>query len=159
MNPRTLFLRDLIVREIYEVKLFACRLSLVVAVTAITACGSAGNSNPSEADGKKVIEESLKASCMKLDSFKKINAVERDEMGTKIYLMDYEASYSVATQPCYGKYNEQSKTFNDGPTKTLSKYVPTPPLPVGQSFAITKRQLYFVKKEKGWEGEIALKQF
>jgi hypothetical protein len=139
--------------------LVACNLSLIVVVTALTAFGSAANANPSEADGKKVIEESLKSSCVKLDSFKKINAIERDEMGTKAYLMDYEASYSVAAEPCYGKYDEQSKTFNDPPSKRLSKYVPTPPLPVGKSFVVTKRQLYFVKKEKGWDGQIALKQF
>lgn len=131
------------------------RLSLVFALAALTACGSAGTANPSEADGKKVIEESLKSSCLKLDSFKKVNATAMEVMGTKVYEMEYEAVYSVAKQPCHGKYNAQTQSFSDGPTthEFSIKQLNIPALPTGQSFTIARRKISFVKKENGWEGK------
>ena len=134
---------------------FAYHFCAVFVAVLTTACGLAAGSNPSDAEGKKVIEESLKSSCVKLDSFKKVNATEMEVMGVKVYEMEYEASYSVAKEPCHGKYNSVTQSFSDGPTthQFAIKQLNIPPLPAGQSFVIAKRKITFAKKENGWEGK------
>jgi hypothetical protein len=135
--------------------------SLMVIIFALSACGQS-NPLPSESDGKKVVEEYLKTSCMKLDLFKKVNATQMDVMGIKMYEMEYEASYSVASEPCYGKYDADRKSFSGGPTKqdlSFGRFKDTPQLPKGQTFASGKNKLTFVKKENGWEGKINIDVF
>jgi hypothetical protein len=85
-----------------------------------------------------------------------------DVMGVKMYEMEYEATYSVTSEPCYGKYDAGRKSFSGGPTKqdlSFGRNKDTPRLPKGQIFASGKNKLTFVKKENGWEGKTGMRVF
>ncbi len=84
-----------------------------------------------------------------------------DTMGIKMYEMEYEATYSVAKLPCYGKFSSNGNSFDigDSPSdkpnqiKVFSKEAQNE-LPLGKTFSPSKKKLTFVKKENGWEGEV-----
>jgi hypothetical protein len=131
----------------------------IVALGFTTSLAYSGESSPTEADGKKALEAQVVVrGCIKVNNFKKINATAGEVMGVKFYEMEYEASYSVLSQPCYGKYDIKRKSFDEVPSnkpnavKQFSKEAQNL-LPPAQDFPVTKRKLTFIKKENGWEAK------
>ncbi len=121
----------------------------------LSAC-STSSSIPVEEDGKKIVEAYVAKTCLKLDSFKKVNITATNAAGATTYEMEYEANYSVAKELCHGEYDPQGRTFFEQPTtdQELIKKLNIPLLAKGQNFAVAKRKIVFVKKEKNWEGKL-----
>jgi hypothetical protein len=136
---------------------------LVAAATGFAASVAYSSENvPTEADGKKAIEgQVVLRGCIKVNNFKKINATAGELMGVKFYEMEYEASYLVSSQPCYGKYDVKRKSFEEIPSnkpnaiKQFSKEAQNLLAPA-QDFPVNKRKLTFIKKESGWEAKQAM---
>lgn len=131
---------------------------IFIAVSAFTL--AACSSTPSSSNAESVLRNNLDKQTQgiaKLVDFKKINAVESEVMGTKIYAVEFEATIEFL-EDCYWRQRNpimdlpQSGIVVEREGGMFSQMFGMKKATTGQRETITGT-LRFQKTEKGWKGE------